>query len=74
MFDLIGDIHGYAFELKALLMKMVYRQENGACASRGSQSDCSWGFSERVGRIDLSPRTRNFGVNRLSSKRLPSQC
>lgn len=29
MYDLIGDIHGYATELKALLTKMDYRECNG---------------------------------------------
>ncbi len=29
MYDLIGDIHGYATELKALLTKMNYRETNG---------------------------------------------
>lgn len=29
MYDLIGDIHGHASELKDLLIKMDYRQENG---------------------------------------------
>ena len=29
MYDLIGDIHGYATELKALLTKMDYRETNG---------------------------------------------
>lgn len=30
MYDLIGDIHGYADELKALFAKMDYREINGA--------------------------------------------
>ena len=29
MYDLIGDIHGYATELKALLEKLGYREANG---------------------------------------------
>jgi len=29
MYDLIGDIHGYAAELKALLVKMDYREKDG---------------------------------------------
>ena len=28
-YDIIGDVHGYAGELKALLKKMGYKQENG---------------------------------------------
>ncbi|MEO7081831.1 MAG: metallophosphoesterase [Flavobacteriales bacterium] len=30
MYDLIGDIHGHADELEALLKKLVYTQKNGA--------------------------------------------
>lgn len=29
MYDLIGDIHGYATELKALLTKMDYQEVDG---------------------------------------------
>ena len=29
MYDLIGDIHGHATELKALLAKMDYRETDG---------------------------------------------
>ena len=36
MYDLIGDIHGHANELKALLAKMDYREE-----------DCVWQHPER---------------------------
>ena len=29
-YDVIGDIHGYAEELKALLMKLGYEERSGA--------------------------------------------
>jgi len=32
MYDLIGDIHGYACELEALLDKLGYRDSNGVFA------------------------------------------
>lgn len=32
MYDLIGDIHGHADELRALLLKMDYREVNGVYA------------------------------------------
>lgn len=34
MYDLIGDIHGYATELKALLDKLGYREANGVWRHR----------------------------------------
>ena len=34
MYDLIGDIHGYATELKALLEKLGYREANGVWQHR----------------------------------------
>jgi len=33
MYDLIGDIRGFAFELKVLAIKIDYRQGTGTCAS-----------------------------------------
>ncbi len=42
MYDLIGDIHGHATELKALLTKMDYREKT-ACGSTPSARSFSWG-------------------------------
>jgi hypothetical protein len=41
MYDLIGDIHGYATELKALLTKMDYQEIDRRCsaAMQSSQNE-----------------------------------
>lgn len=60
MYDLIGDIHGYALGLKALLTKMDYRQENGTWVHPGRpQSDLSWGLANESDAL-IYPACQSF--------------